>query len=394
MNNFTTDLMQVLANHGDVNELVRQHLEQAINQLLERELTVFLDYEKWDIIAKNTDNCRNGFYQRTFQSTFGPLQLRIPRDRMGEFQQHTIPARVHSSDSLEQAIIKLYQKGITTREIADLVEKMYGGHYSAASVSRLSKIVNEDVKAFHERIVKSEYVALFCDGTSLPVRRDCVAKESLHVITGIDIEGNKEVLEFALFPTECAENYKEILLSLRERGLQRVLLIVSDGLLSLGEKATDVFPMAKHQNCWVHLQRNVMRKVRSKDKGEITADLKRVYRAENLEEAQKKLQAFSEKWGKKYPCVSSIFHEKGNLFSFLTFPESIRKSLYTNNLAESLNKSLKRNLKAKEQFPNVEALERYACTHYLKYNMKSESRRANGFKEARFELEEMFEAIR
>lgn len=176
------------------------------------------------------------------------LHLRICRDRFGEFQQQTLPYRKRSSDDLETTIIKLYSRGITTRDVSEIVEQMYGHYYSASIVSQLSKIVNEDVKFFHERQVKANYVAIFCDATYLQVRRESVGKEALHVLTGIDINGYKEVLDFGRFPNESATAYREMLRSLQHRGLKQVLLFVSDGLVGLPEAVTDIFPRAKHQS--------------------------------------------------------------------------------------------------------------------------------------------------
>ena len=391
MSDFTTDLAAALAAGHDADEFFRQSLEGAINRLLENERTAFLDYEKWDPAGYNSGNSRNGYYGRTMKTEYGELELKIPRDRMGEFQQQTVPSYKKSSDYLENTIIQLYKKGITTREIADLIERMYGQHYSAATISNLAKLLDKDVQAFHQRQVKSKYVAIYCDATFLNVRRDSVAKEALHMLIGIDSQGYKEVLDYALYPSESCNNYKEMLLDLRTRGLEQVLLFISDGLVGLPDAVTDVFPKAQHQSCWTHLQRNVSNRVRAKDKAEVTQAVKRLYQAESCEQAEERLQAFCETWRKRYPRVVALFKGKNNLFSFFSFPETIRRSLYTNNLVESLNKRLKRITKVKEQFPNEDALQRTVCTSFLEYNAQSEQRRQRGFSSVTYELEMMFE---
>lgn len=391
MSDFTTDLAAALAAGHDADEFFRQSLEGAINRLLENERTAFLDYEKWDPAGYNSGNSRNGYYGRTMKTEYGELELKIPRDRMGEFQQQTVPSYKKSSDYLENTIIQLYKKGITTREIADLIERMYGQHYSAATISNLAKLLDKDVQAFHQRQVKSKYVAIYCDATFLNVRRDSVAKEALHMLIGIDSQGYKEVLDYALYPSESCNNYKEMLLDLRTRGLEQVLLFISDGLVGLPDAVTDVFPKAQHQSCWTHLQRNVNNRVRAKDKAEVTQAVKRLYQAESCEQAEERLQAFCETWRKRYPRVVALFEGKNNLFSFFSFPETIRRSLYTNNLVESLNKRLKRITKVKEQFPNEDALQRTVCTSFLEYNAQSEQRRQRGFSSVTYELEMMFE---
>lgn len=391
MSNFTTELATAISTGADIEEFFRQHLEHAINSLLQYELTSFLDYEKWDPIGYNSGNSRNGGYQRKFKTKYGPLNIHVPRDRMGEFKQQTLPPHRQSDESLEQTIIQLYRKGITTREITDLIEKMYGHHYSAGHVSNIGKLVDKDVKAFHSRRVKPNYVVIYCDATWLPVRRDGVAREALHVLVGIDAEGYKEVLDYALYPTESSANYQEMLRSLKARGLEQVGLFVSDGIIGLPDAVTEIYPKARHQGCWTHLQRNAMHKVRTDDRSKVADELKRVYGAESKAQAEERLATFCQKWQKKYPKLASQFSEQTNLFSFFDFPAAIRKSLYTNNLVESLNKRLKRVVKAKEQFSNEDALERVVCTNYLEYNLRNESRRHHGFSKVHYELHLLFE---
>ena len=390
MSNFTTELIAALSSGQDVTEFFRNEIETAINSILEHELTSFLDYEKWDPIGYNSGNSRNGFYGRSLKTKYGMLNLRIPRDRSGEFTQQTVTPYRQTSESLEQTIIQLYRKGITTREISDLVEKMYGHHYSAMTISNMAKLIDKDVQAFHSRMVKPNYAAIYCDATYLNVRRDTVTKEALHLLIGIDAEGYKEVLDYGLYPTESCENYKEMLQSLKKRGLGKVLLFVSDGLIGLPDAVTDVFPMAKHQSCWTHLQRNVIHKVRPADTKDIVSKLRNVYTADSRKEAEKKLEEFRTAWSSRYPKVTDAFAGKTNLFSFMDFPEEIRGSLYTNNLAESLNKRLKRVTKSKEEFPNEDALERTVCSNYIECNLKNEGRRHRGFSKVSFELQELF----
>ena len=346
------------------------------------------------LLAITQETLASGYYTRSLKTIYGTLELQIPRDRLGEFHQQTIPPHKQRAEDLERTIIQLYQKGITTREIADLIEKMYGHHYSATTISNIAGLLDKDVKAFHARTVKARYVAVYCDATYLNVRRDTVAKEALHQLIGIDVEGIKEVLDYALYPTESAENYKEMLLSLRERGLQEVLLFISDGLMGLPEKVTDVFPKARHQACWTHLQRNVLRKVRPVDAAEVTAAMRRVHQAESLLQAQERLQEVLNRWRGRYPKLADMFEGKDNLFSYFAFPEPTCRSLYTNNLAESLNKRLKRVTRSKEQFPHEKALERTVCANFLECNAKWERRRHRGWSQVTYELLEMFSTPR
>lgn len=391
MDNFTTLVAETLANGGNLTELFRSQVESALNMLMDTERTAFLGYEPWDPEGYNNGNARNGFYKRTLKTDVGTLNLEIPRDRLGKFEQQTLGSYMESQDSLEQSIILLYRKGITTREISDLIEKMYGHHYSPQTISNMSRIVEEEVTLFKQRQVKKRYTALFCDATFINVKRDTVAKEALHIIIGIDELGYKELLAFDVYPTEAANNYYEMLEDLKTRGLEEVLLFVSDELTGLSSALTDSFPKARHQSCWTHLLRNTSNNVRPRDKHEVLADLKEIYKASSREEAEQKLAAFVIKWEKKYPKVTASYQRKDNIFTFLDFPESIRSSIYTNNISEGFNKQLKRRTKVKEQFPSPDALEKAAYCYASEYNAKSNQKAHKGFKMAQFEIAQLFE---
>ena len=318
------------------------------------------------------------------------MNLKIPRDRIGGFINHTLAPYKRNTDDLETTIIELYKKGITTREISDIIEKMYGHYYTPQTVSNIAKAVEKQVTEFHSRKISARYACIFCDATYLNVRRDSVAKEALHVMLGITPEGEKEILDYALYPSESAANYQELLEGLKSRGMEQALLFITDGLKGLKEACLSVFPGAKHQSCWTHLSRNVMKYIRSKDKAQVMADLKTVYHAKDEEEALDRLHEFMEKYQSIYPRAVAILNDLGSLFTFYSFPEQIRRSIYTTNLIESLNKQLKRGTKRKEQFPNEDALDRYVCMQYSEYNQKQSLRVHLGFKQAGYELLEMF----
>ena len=385
-----TKLLSALLNSESVDEIFRQELEDAVNELLVTELTVFLNYEKHSVSGYNTGNSRNGFYERTIHSRFGDLNIKIPRDRIGEFNQQTIPPYSRNTDDLETTIIQLYKKGITTREISDLIEKMYGHHYSPQTISNIAKTVADQVEAFHKRPISSRYAVIYCDATYLNVRRDSVSKEALHIILGITPEGEKEVLDYALYPSESCSNYQDMLLSLKERGLEHVLLFVTDGLKGLRETCLEVFPMAKHQSCWTHIARNVMKYVRAKDKTTVMNDLKTVYQSDTEENAVSNLYSFMTKYQHIYPKVIDVVNDLTSLFTYYVFPKSIRRSIYTTNLIENLNKNLKRGTKRKEQFPNEDSLDRYVSMVFSDYNQKFGNRVHHGFNKAASELYDLF----
>ena len=392
MSQLNTELTAALLNNESLDEFFRSHLEAAINELLKTELTAFLGYEKNSTAGYNTGNSRNGYYERDLDTKYGKLHVSVPRDRNGAFDQKLIPGYARRTDDLETTIITLYRKGITTREIADLVEKLYGHYYSPATVSNISKAVRSQVEEFHNRRLSEKYVAIFMDATYLNVRRDSVAKEPLHVLTGITPDGTREVLDYALYPTDSAENYEEMMASIKGRGVKQVLMFASDGLKGMRDAVKRQFPDADHQQCWVHLSRTVARNIRCKDRKEVLGDLKAVYRADSGPAAAAALEGFLGKHGKQYPKLKGIFDRySGSLFTFYKFPEAIRKGIYTTNIIERSNKGLKHKTKAKEQFPNEDALERFVCCYYSDLNRSYADRAQRGFQQASAEILQMFD---
>jgi putative transposase len=366
-------------------------LEKAINDLLKIELTEFLGYAKHSVEGYNSGNSRNGYYSRELDTKYGKLHISVPRDRNGDFDQKLIPDYSRRTDDLETTIITLYRKGITTREIADLIEKLYGHCYSPATVSNISMSVANQVRTFHKRQLSEKYVVIFMDATYLNVRRDSVAKEPLHVLLGITPDGTREILDYALYPTEAAVNYEEMLTSIKERGVKQVLLFASDGLEGMRDAVNRQFPQSEHQQCWVHLSRTVARYIRQRDRKEVLNDLKSVYHADNAENAERALTSFLEKYRKTYPRLGGIFERAGqSLYQFFKFPEAVRKSIYTTNLIERSNKGLKHKSKVKEQFPNEDALDRFVCSYYSELNRNYAERAQRGFQQASAEILQLF----
>jgi len=219
MSQFNKELAEALLENTNLTEVFRGQLERTINTLLESELTAILGYDSY-VRFNNSGNYRNGEYTRRLDTQFGQINVRVPRDRNGQFHQSLIPSYTHRIDSLETTIIQLYEKGITTREIADLIEKMYGSHYSPTTISNITKVVDEQVTAFHSRpIFHSQYVCLFLDATYIPLRRDAVQKEAVHIALGITSSGEKEILDYLIAPQESDAAWSDLLGSLVSRGL-------------------------------------------------------------------------------------------------------------------------------------------------------------------------------
>lgn len=393
MNNINTEIFKILSQGLSLDELFRSEIERSVNEILKIELTEFLNYEKHDPSGYNSGNSRNGFSTRLIDTKYGAINVKLPRDRNGQFKQATFEPYVRRTNDLETTVLQLYSKGITTSEIASLIEKMYGHSYTKQTVSNITMAVSENVEAFHKRTINKRYVVLYADATMINVRRDTVAKEALHIIVGITPEGYKEILDYRIYPTESASNYKDMLIDLQNRGLKEVLLIVSDGLKGIKDACLNVFTKAKHQSCWVHIQRNIAKLVRVKDRKEIMDLTKELYNADSEKEALEKLNEYEINLIKKYPKVIAHIKSNESLFSFYSFPKSIQRSLYTTNLIESLNKQIKRQTKKKEQFPNEDSLDRFVYNYIIDYNNRFNSRIHKGFNDAQKEIDDMFDEI-
>lgn len=394
MNQFTTEIVDALVKKQDITEVFRSHLETAINSLLATELTEFLDYEKYDRIGFNSGNSRNGAYSRTLHTEYGDLNIQIPRDRNGEFKQQTIAPYKRSNDTLEATVIHLFKKGITMSEIAHLIEKMYGHYYTPQTISNMTKTISENVEAFQKRPLHNRYVCVYLDATYIAVRRDTVSKEAVYIAVGIREDGSKEVLAYTIAPTESAYNWQELLEEIKGRGVEDVLLFVSDGLKGMADAVFNMFPKAKYQACLVHVGRNIAHKVRVEDRQEICEDFKTIHQALDAEVAEKALKKFCDKWGKSYKKVTQGLLENPYLLTFYQFPKDIWRSIYSTNLIESFNKQIKKYTKRKEQFPNEESLERFLVTQFEDYNERFATRCHIGFNKAHAALEEMFERLK
>ena len=394
MNNITTELANALVAKKDINEVFRIHLEKAINTLLQKELTAFLGYEKYDREGWNTGNSRNGTYDRDFETEYGTLEIKIPRERNGEFKNQTLEPHQRRADSLETMVIHMFEKGMTVRDIADIIEKMYGHHYSPGTISNMTMAVNDLVEAFNTRKLPSRYTCIYLDATVIPLRRDTVEKEAVYVAVGIREDGTKEVISYYIAPTESSHVWKELLRDIKSRGVEEVLLFITDGLAGIKERILESFPYAKYQSCLIHVGRNIFTKVRVTDRQEVADDFKTVYTQSTKEAGEKALAEFIAQWKTLYPKAMKPLEDNDSLLTFYDFPKGMRKTIYSTNLIEGLNHHLKRYTKRKEQFPNEESLERFIVTRFNDYNQKHLIKCHQGWKQHLGDIKEMFENYR
>jgi len=382
-------------NNGQVNfdDMINDLIKNFIEKMLKGELTEFLNYDKYDSAGKNSGNSRNGNYSRNFQTKYGVIEkLEVPRDRNNDFQTALFEPYKRRDDWLEQTVIQMYARGLSTRDIANLIEQMYGQKYSATSVSNLTDIAVKEIEQWKNRPLEKRYSVLFIDALSIKIRREHVGNESAYIIIGINEEGYREILDFYIGVTESATLWEEVLMNLKSRGVEQVLLGVMDGLPGLTDSFLKVYPKADVQRCVVHKVRNTLHKVKKKHTDEIVTDLKKIYKAPSREYAEQALNDLSSKWDRIYPHLAqSWFEDKDELFAFYKYPDSIQKSIYTTNWIERANKEIRKRLKTMNSLPNEKAAEKILYLKIIDYNSKWSERRLKGFLAARDKLIQLFE---
>ncbi|WP_018248291.1 IS256 family transposase [Orenia marismortui] len=393
MNSIIENLLSGQENlDNNLDSLLLNLIKNFLELLLQSEITEFLGYQKYNTKGNNSGNSRNGSYNRGLHTKYGKIEnLNIPRDRNGEFNTALFQPHQTRDQLLEEMIVMMYARGLSTRDIADVIEKMYGHHYSPSTISNITDIAIEEIEKWRNRKLKERYSVIFIDGTSVKVRRDHVDNESIYVIIGIDEEGYREILDFYIAPTESASVWEEQLSKLKSRGVQQVLLGVIDGLPGLRDAFLKVFPKADIQRCVVHKLRNTASKVRKKHLEDIMDDLKPIYKALTLEQAEKALNEFIAKWQSIYPEVTdSWLDDKYDLLAFYKYPESIRKSIYTTNWIERTNKEIKKRLKPTNSLPNITAAEKLVYLTVINYNDRWSQRRMKGFLQAKDDIIQLF----
>jgi putative transposase len=344
----------LLGQNGLLKQLQKRLLEKAMGA----ELTVHLGYSKHDPAGKNSGNSRNGTSPKTLKGEFGKLDLATPRDRNGSFEPQIVAKGQRRFEGFDQAIISLYSRGMTTREIEGHLLEIYGVEVSPALVSQVTDAVCADVQIWQNRVLEEVYPIVYFDAIWSKVRDNGpVVKVAVYLALGITMAGQKEVLGMWTANTEGAKFWLHVLTELKNRGVRDIFIGCVDGLKGFPEAMEAVFPATQVQLCLVHMVRHSLSYVGWKERKEVAADLKAIYRAATVTEAEQALAAFERKWDRKYPSISKSWRTHWpELITFLKYPAEIRKAIYTTNAIESLNRSLRKISKNRGVFPNQESL--------------------------------------
>jgi putative transposase len=344
----------LLGKDGLLKQLQKRLLEKALGA----ELTVHLGYGKHEVAGKNSGNSRNGSSPKTIKGEFGNLPLDVPRDRNGTFEPQIIAKGQRRFEGFDQAIISLYSRGLTTREIEGHLLEIYGVEVSPMLVSQVTEAVQADVQSWQARPLEEVYPIVYFDALWGKVRENGqVAKVAIYLAMGITMSGYKEVLGMWSASSEGAKFWLHVLTELKNRGVRDIFIGCVDGLKGFPEAMETVFPATQVQLCLVHMVRHSLNYVSWKERKAVAADLKQIYRAATLAEAEQALERFAAKWDGKYPSISKSWRAHWpELITFLKYPQEIRKAIYTTNAIESLNRSLRKISKNRGVFPNTESL--------------------------------------
>jgi len=351
--------MSNIGSMEDIQNLFKETIAEFMENGLDAELEDELGYSKYDYKNKDTDNSRNGYSSKTLRTSFGEVDVSVPRDRNGEFEPQLLKKNQTSiSQDVEEKILSMYAKGMTTGDIETHIKDIYGLDVSDTTVSRITDKILPLAKEWQQRPLEAIYAVVFMDAIHYHVRSEGqVVKKAVYIAIGIDLDGKKDVLGMWIGENESAKFWASVLNSLRNRGVQDIFIACTDNLTGFSTAIEAVFPKTDIQNCIIHQIRNSTKYVSYKDLKALMADLKAVYSAVDEQTAQAALDNFAEKWDKKYPKISISWQNNwANLSTYFKFPQEIRRLIYTTNAIEGFNRQLRKVTKSKSVFPTDDSL--------------------------------------
>lgn len=357
-------LDQLMKNYKKPEDLIGENglLKQLTKALVERamtaEMTAHLGYEKNDPSGKNSGNSRNGNSKKTIKGEFGNLDIAVPRDRNSTFEPVIIPKGETRFTGFDDKIISMYARGMTTRDIQGHLKELYGVEVSPTLVSQVTDAITEEITLWQNRPLEEVYPIMYLDAVRVKVRHNgTVINKAVYLAVGVTMEGQKDVLGMWVAETEGAKFWLQVVTELKNRGVKDIFIACVDGLKGFPEAIEAVFPKTQVQLCLVHMVRHSLRYVSWKQRKEVAADLKSIYSAPTVEQAETNLAAFAAKWDASHPTISKSWRSNWErIIPLFGYPPEIRKVIYTTNAIESLNMSLRKVTKNRGSFPNDEAM--------------------------------------
>lgn len=338
--------------------LVKTLSKRLIERMLESEMDHHLGYEKNAIGGNNSGNSRNGKTSKKVILDNGKIDISVPRDRTAAFNPKLIEKRRARLSGSEDVILSLYGKGMTVRDIQAHVSELYEHDISKDLISTITDGIIDEMKEWRNRPLDRVYPIVFIDGFNVKCRLDkSVCNRTVYVIFGIDLNGEKNVLGLYLGESESSKYWLSVLTELKNRGLQDMFILCADGLKGLPESVEASFPKTIFQTCVVHMVRHSLNYVPYQDKKSVAADLKKIYSADTVELAEEYLDEFEITWGEKYGAIVKSWRENwSKIIPFFDYPKEIRKVIYTTNIVESLNRTLRKSVKTRGHFPTETAV--------------------------------------
>ena len=345
---------------ADVYALLKDSFKDILQELMEAELDASLGYQKNQKGDVQTDNKRNGHSKKNLRSQYGESTIDVPRDRNGEFEPKLIPKYQRDISGIEEKVISLYARGMSTRDIHDQLNDLYGIGVSAEMISKITDKILPQVKEWQSRPLDPVYPFVFMDCIHYKVRADGrILSRAAYVVLGVSVEGYKEILSITVGANETSKFWLGMLNDLKNRGVKDVLFSCVDGLNGFKEAIQAVYPQAQIQRCVIHMLRNSFKYVDHSDLKKSSSNLKAVYNAPNETAALSELEAVKEKWGRKYPYAISNWEDNWeDVSSFFQFSDDIRRIMYTTDIIEGLNRQYRNVTKTKSVFPSDTALEK------------------------------------
>ena len=347
----------------DILNSMKDLFSDVLQQVMEAELEETLGYEKSGHASENTEsgkskNYRNGYSKKTVKTQLGEVDVKIPRDRNGEYEPKIIAKYSRNTDGMEEKILALYACGMSQRDIAEQIKNLYDVEISPELVSKISEKIMPDVTAWQNRPLEAVYPFVFMDAIHYKVKENHqYITKAAYVVLGINLDGQKDILGIWIGENESSKFWLNVLNELKTRGIKDVFLFCVDGLTGFRQAIEAAFPNAQIQRCIIHQIRSSTRFVSYKHIKELMADLKKVYQAISEEEAMNNLILFKDKWGKTYPsCVKSWEENWDILSTFFAYPPEVRKIIYTTNIIEGLNRQFRQITKNKPSFTNDDSL--------------------------------------
>ena len=356
VNLISDDFFNEFKTGEELNDFLKKLQKRGIEKLLEGELNAHLGYSKHE---KTTgSNARNGYGSKNIKTSYGDMEIKVPRDRDASFDPMLIPKRKSMVDGIENVIISLYSKGMTVSDIEQQIREVYNFDVSPATISRITDAVTEDIVAWQNRPLEPVYLIVWMDGIVFKVRENSkVVNKTIYIAVGLRRDGRKEILGLWLGKNESSSFWMSVLTDIKARGTEDILITATDNLNGFTDTIRAVFPESKTQICVVHQIRNACRYVVWKDKKAFTSDMKEIYNAPNKQAAEAALNDFAEKWESKYSYAIKSWRDNWeDLTVFFEFPVEIRKIIYTTNLIENLNGRIRKYTKNKLSFPTDEAV--------------------------------------